>query len=300
MHSQSFENGESVAVSGMVYLEGMSMNTARKLTLCMLYCLIATGPVQKMEAGKGTQFVKAIEDLSPSGGGDCPELAFRGITDALNEGPQSGSPLYVFTDATAKDDHQLDVAKVAAISQGASVYIFFTIGGCYKSSYKPYQDLGSETCGQMFEIPKHSKDLATMSGITKSLLHVTSCDTGSGGGLFGRKKRSGSSDYKLLFDDVMEKVVVSVTTQNTGARIDLKDPRGIPVSLGKTILAKGAIFEIDYPRPGNWKLIVSSGAGKHSYVIKASSKTNLDFDFVFVIPRKRMSPLPISHPLIGK
>ena len=100
------------------------MNTARKLTLCMLYCLIATGPVQKMEAGKGTQFVKAIEDLSPSGGGDCPELAFRGITDALNEGPQSGSPLYVFTDATAKDDHQLDVAKVAAISQGASVYIF--------------------------------------------------------------------------------------------------------------------------------------------------------------------------------
>lgn len=198
-------------VSGMVNLEGMSMNTARKLTLCMLYCLIATGPVQKMEAGKGTQFVKAIEALSPSGGGDCPELAFRGITDALNEGPQSGSPLYVFTDATAKDDHQLDVAKVAAISQSASVYIFFTIGYCYKSSYKPYQDLASETCGQMFEIPKHSKDLATMSGITKSLLHVTSCNMRSGGSLFGRKKRSGSSDYKLLFDDVMEKVVVSVT-----------------------------------------------------------------------------------------
>lgn len=82
--------------------------------------------------------------------------------------------------------------------------------------------------------------------------------------LFGRKKRSGSSDYKLLFDDVMEKVVVSVTTQNTGARIYLKDPRGIPVILGKTILAKGTIFEKDNPRPGSWKLIVSSGAGKHS------------------------------------
>jgi len=255
-----------------------------------------------MEAGKGTQFVKEIEALSPSGGGDCPELAFRGITDALNEGPQSGSPLYVFTDATAKDyDDYYDKAMVAATSQGTSVYIFFTGGGCYKSSSKPYQDLASETCGQMFKIPKNSKDLATMSNITKSLLHVASCNMRSGGGLFGRKKRSGSSEYKLFFDDVMEKVVVSVTTQNTGARIDLKDPRGIPVSgSGKIILDRGAIFEIDNHRPGSWKLIVSSGAGKHSYVIKASSKTNLDFDFVFVIPRKRMSPLPISHPLIGK
>ena len=97
----------------------------------------------------------------------------------------------------------------------------------------------------------------------------------------------------------MEKVIVSVTTQNSGATIDLKDPRGVPVSSGKTTLAKGAIFEIDHPRPGSWKLIVSLGAGKHSYAIKASSKTNVDFDFVFVIPRKRMSPLPISHPLIG-
>ena len=263
-------------------------------------CCIETGPVQKMAAGKGKQFVKAIEALSASGGGDCPELAFRGIRDALNEGAQESSPLYVFTDATAKDDNQLDLAKVTAISRGTSVYIFFTIGSCYRTSYKPYEVLASETCGQMFEIPKHSKDLAKMSKITKGLLLATSCDIGKGGGVIGRKKRSGGSEYKLPFDDVMEKVIVSVTTQNTGATIDLKDPRGVSVSSGKTTLAKGAIFEINHPRPGRWKLIVSSGAGKHSYVIKASSKTNVDFDFVFVIPRKRMSPLPISHPLIGE
>ena len=186
-----------------------------------------------------------------------------------------------------------------AFTKGASVY-FFTTGLCGRASYKPFEDLASESCGQMFEIPKHSADLAKMSNITKGLLKATSCSTGIGSSLPGRKRRSANSVYQLPFDDVMEKVIISVTTQNTRATIDLKDPRGVSVSSGKTTLAKGAIFEIDHPRPGRWRLTVSSGAGKHSYVIKASSKTNVDFDFIFVIPRRRMSPLPISHPLIGE
>ena len=260
---------------------------------------IETGPVTKKKSGEGKEFVKAIEALRASGGGDCPELAFSGIIDALNGGAQQNSPLYVFTDATAKDAHKLDIAKATTLAKGASVY-FFTTGLCGGTSYKPFEDLASESCGQMFKIPKHSADLAKMSKITKSLLHATSCSTGTGIGPIGRKKRSASSAYRLLFDDVMEKVIVTVTTQNTGATIVLEDPRGVPVSSGKTTLTKGAIFEVDHPRPGRWRLTVSSGAGAHSYVVKASSKTNVDFDLVFAIPRRRMSPLPISHPLIGE
>jgi len=254
------------------------------------------GPVTK--AGEGEEFLKAIEDLSATGGGDCPELAFTGIIRALNEGAENDSPLFVFTDATAKDEHQLLPAKLIAKGKRASVY-FFTTGLCGQASYKPFEELASDSCGQMFEIPKRSNDLAKMSNITKSLLRPASCDTGTGGDQSRRKKRSGGSEYQLPFDDVMEKVIVSVATQNTGATIDLKDPRGVPVSSGETTLAKGAIFEIDHPRPGMWNLTVSPEAGKYSYVIKAFSKTNVDFDFVFVIPRKRMSPLPISHPLTG-
>ena len=246
------------------------------------------------------KFVNAIEALRARGGGDCPEKAFTGIINAVNGGAQENSPLYVFTDAIAKDADMRYMAKSAVLGKGASVY-FFTTGLCGRDSYEPFEELASQNCGQMFEIPKHSGDLAKMSKITKSLLRATSCDTGgAGGGLFGRKKRSGGSEYKLPFDDVIEKVIVSVTTQNTGATINLNDPLGVPVSSGKTTLVKGAIFEIDHPTPGMWNLIVSSGAGKHSYVVKTSSETNVDFDFVFVIPRKRMSPLPISHPLNGE
>ena len=85
----------------------------------------------------------------------------------------------------------------------------------------------------------------------------------------GRKEVAAQITNFCLMTSWRRSLSLSQLTQNTGARIDLKDPRGIPVSVGKTSLAKGAIFEIDYPRPGSWKLIVSSGAGKHSYVIKA-------------------------------
>ena len=50
-----------------------------------------------------------------------------------------------------------------------------------------------------------------------------------------------------------------------------------------------------------WKLFVS-GAGKHTYLIKGSSKTNVDFEYFFVmIPTSGRSrkPIPISHPLLG-
>lgn len=266
-----------------------------------LSCL-ETGPIKRMEAGKGAEFIKAIAALSAHGGGDCPELTFRGIIDALNEGVQDDSPLYVFTDATAKDatPENIELARVMAMSKRSSVY-FFATGLCGKSKYEPFEYLATETCGQIFELPKHSSDLSKMSKISKGLLGGSSCASRSGVDPFGKKKRSASSSvYKLLIDDSMEKVIVSVTTQNSGPKIDLVDPLGVSFSSGKTSLTKGAIFEVDRPKPGIWKLVVSSGAGKHSYLIKASGKTNVDFDFVFAIPRKWMSPLPISHPLIGE
>lgn len=39
-----------------------------------------------MEPGKGKEFVKEIENLIPHGGGDCPELAFQGMYNALSSG----------------------------------------------------------------------------------------------------------------------------------------------------------------------------------------------------------------------
>ena len=75
----------------------------------------------------GKDFVKAIGALSPHGGGDCLELTFRGIIDALNAHSRDGSPLYVFTDDTAKDSgaFNTDMARIMALLKGTNDLLFY-------------------------------------------------------------------------------------------------------------------------------------------------------------------------------
>lgn len=81
-----------------------------------------------MDAG---EFVQAINDLTPNGGGDCPEYAFTGMLEALYQEPQWGSPMYVFTDAGPKDasDEFIEEVKYLASAEEYGVTInFFTTG----------------------------------------------------------------------------------------------------------------------------------------------------------------------------
>lgn len=79
-----------------------------------------TGPAKYHEEGEALQFVEAIKNLTAKGGGDCPELTFQGLQNALEDGPRVYSPLYVFTDATAKDataDNIEEVEELAFINR---------------------------------------------------------------------------------------------------------------------------------------------------------------------------------------
>ena len=84
----------------------------------------------------------------------------------------------------------------------------------------------------------------------------------------------------------MEKIIVTVSSENSGATINLKDPRGSFVTSGKSVVFKVTIFELENPSPGIWQLVVPSEAGKHTYLLKGSSRTNVVFDFIFAIPRQ--------------
>lgn len=89
---------------------------------------IATGPLTFKQSTEGALFVDAINKLKARGGGDCPELTIRGILDALYEGPDWGSPLYVFTDAAAKDATPQNLEDVKSMAQyvGATINFFTT------------------------------------------------------------------------------------------------------------------------------------------------------------------------------
>ena len=73
-------------------------------------------------------FVKAIQALTANGGGDCPELTFQGLLNALYDSPRWGSPMYVFTDATAKDAtaDKIDEVEYLAEQDGVTINFFLT------------------------------------------------------------------------------------------------------------------------------------------------------------------------------
>ena len=268
--------------------------------------LVENGRAIKKADGKGNEFIDDIQALYAHGGGDCPDMTFKGILEALKEDPEDNSPLYVFTDAPPKDakGDNFDKVRMEVIFRGVNVYFFATVGCGDEASVKPFKDLARLTCGQFFELPKSRSELTKMKKVTKDLLGGTTCDGGIGGGfsgLSGKKKRSvGFFKYNLLVDDTMEKIIVSVSSENTGASVDLKDPLDVSITSGKITVSKVTIFEMDHPTPGIWRLIVSAAAGKHTYMVKGSSKTNLDFNFIFVIPRYPGTPIPIPHPLAGE
>ena len=69
-----------------------------------MFPIIGWGNLTKYNESQRSQFVDAIDALTASEGGDCPELAFHGIVDAMKKGnPRPDSPMYVFTDAQPKD-----------------------------------------------------------------------------------------------------------------------------------------------------------------------------------------------------
>ena len=259
------------------------------------------GRVFKKSAGKGSgnEFIAKINELRPHGGGDCPEMTFKGIIEALKAGPVYDSPLYIFTDAPPKDatPDNIDEATNRAKVAGINVYFFATRGCGDPSSVKPFEKLARDTCGQVFTLPKSSSDIAKLKKVANDLLGGTSCDGGIGS-FFSGKRSVSRSVHRLLVDDTMEKIIVSVSSENNGADIHLKDPLGSSVTSEK--LSKVTIFDIKNPTPGIWQLVVSPRAGKYTYLMKGSSKTNVVFDFIFVIPRGQGIPVPIPYPMKGK
>ncbi len=115
-----------------------------------LLLISAYGPIVYKNESQREEIVYAIDDLVAKGGGDCPELAFTGILEALNAGPRFGSPMFVFTDANAKDatTDNINAVKVAAYSSGATINFFAKAESC-AGSIRHFHDVASFTSGQV-------------------------------------------------------------------------------------------------------------------------------------------------------
>jgi hypothetical protein len=248
--------------------------------------------------------LKALRALRAYGGGDCPELAFTGMLNALEAGPLPGSSMFVFTDAYAKDASEDNKNLVRDLAYDLGVKInFFTTHDCGPSNaLQPFRDIAEETDGFVYPM-KTTLDLKRLGKLVAGSLRGT-VPIGSGtGGSSGRRKRSIThTEYSISIDDSIEKISVSVTTQNSVTGINLIDPTGKVVKEGRVDLTKGVVYDIESPITGVYKLIVPASAGEHKYRVSGVSGSNIDFGHYYVAIAKRGTriPVPLDQPLQGK
>ena len=132
---------------------------------------LGVGPVIDRDEGEGNLFVQDIARLKANGGGDCKELAFQGIYNAMTEAgdPEFNSPLFVFTDAPpkdGKDNEALRKAKLTARENEVSVTFFVARDCGTDESYAPYHELAECTGGYVFNLP-NTDFIQQMTGYAK-------------------------------------------------------------------------------------------------------------------------------------
>ena len=269
--------------------------------MTLLFFLTETGPVTRNDQTEGEKFLKALGALRAHGGGDCPELAFTGMVNALDAGPQPGSSMFVFTDAPPKDaDDNKDNVVEIAYDLDVKVNFFFTRGCGLSERFKPFHDVASET-GGLVRALKRTEDLKALGDLVSRSLEK-SVPISSGTGIpSARRKRATDMKYKISVDDSIEKITVSVTTQNSESGVSLIDPKGKVIESG-VVLTGGVVYTIDKPLTGVYQLIVPASAGKHTYKVSGVSGMNVDFGHYYVSIAKRGTriPVPLDQPLQGR
>ena len=95
----------------------------------MIFFSIALhGPVTYMDKSQKDEFVSLVKHVNVEDGGDCDEMAIDGTYEIYGNGIKMGSPIYVLTDAGAKDatDENLDALKEMALSFETPINFFLS------------------------------------------------------------------------------------------------------------------------------------------------------------------------------
>ncbi|XP_065070187.1 hemicentin-1-like isoform X2 [Rhopilema esculentum] len=270
------------------------------------------GPITYRNQSQREDFVEAIDNLDAKGGGDCPELTFTGMLEALNAGPRFGSPMFVFTDANAKDAtiDNINAVKVAAYSSGSTINFFGKTESCGKNiDIKEFHDVASFTSGQVFALTDTSELRKLSLLVRNSLLSSTVISSANSRPITYSKpilKRVRRAipypkQYVIPVDNTVGRLVVSVTVQHkdTARLVSLRDPSGIYQETNVS-LSRAKVYEIKSPAPGVWTLYFPPETGVHDYIARALSKKLIQFGFIFFHRFVRKNTLiPVSHPLLG-
>lgn len=242
-------------------------------------------------------------------------MTFTGMINAIDEGPQPDSPLYVFTDAGPKDanDDKINYLSEIAQAEGHVVNFFFVKGsGCSrKADITSFHKIAEETTGQVFEL-QNAAELNALTGLTATSLGGTAVVRSVSYQATSRKKRSStkqSNTYTITVDDSVDTMVIAVTADQiygsaNSWSVSLTSPTGSLAGVTTSKLNQGRIYQISNPNVGIWNLGMQSRPDvNYDISVKGVSTDNIDFEVYFVRTTSRRgvrTTFPISSPILGK
>jgi hypothetical protein len=225
-----------------------------------------------------------------SGGGDCPELALKGIQNAL-EHALSNSIAFVFTDASAKDFELFDT--ILPVIQEKQVTINFIITeGCSDDPTEPgfevYQKIADASEGQLFRLSKDGvKEI--LLALTKTLEpdYVTLASISF--------DKAGESDTPIAVDSTFSELSVSLSGDDSS--LSIRDDADEEVETRPGFTSKNAKFLSFSVSKPKYRILAKAGS---AYSIRVGGKSDLQIDFGFSRSKPNSLKDTTYQPLPGR
>lgn len=103
----------------------------------------------------------------------------------------------------------------------------------------------------------------------------------------------------IPLDNTVAQVVTSVTTETSAHGISLHAPSGLTWTEGVNRFSNGAIYIVNVPADGNWKLRIPATAGEYEYSVQVSSRENINFHHYYT-KKFNKKILEFKHPIAGE
>lgn len=236
-------------------------------------------------------FKSALNGLGASGGGDCPELAFMGILDALSRFDESGGDLLVFTDATAKDGGL--AGAVIASAQEKNVKITFMLSGSCSPVDPEFYRISRETGGQNFLIDENEAFEATK--LADFAVRPDSVDIAHVNGILSATPAT----YTVPVDSTLTSVTFSVSgtdnvtiTRPNGSIVNPTDSGVTPANM-----TGSKVLSIANPTAGTWSVSV---AGDGEFTMRVMGESPLRFSSFNVVEARGFAGHEGYKPITGQ
>ena len=214
------------------------------------------------------EFKQAINGLGASAGGDCPELAFMAILQALERFDEAGGELLVFTDATVKDGSL--AGAVVSLAQQRNVKITMMLSGSCSPIDPDYYRISRETGGQSFVISESDAFEATK--LADFAVRPDSVDIAH----INANLSATPATYTVPVDSTLTSVTFAVSgsasttiTRPNGNVVQVTDP-----GVQSANISGGKVLSIANPTAGTWSITVQ---GDGEFTIRVLGESPLQF-----------------------